>query len=199
MTVKIAYNQVANLYGISELFDYVTERNIGISYYIVNEKNEAIRQDGEGNSEGEKIMKINLGSDTQGSYLDNQKIENYSGENFILLSLRNSLVGRSISVFAEMIVIHELAHLIDQQDLTGILNIQETDCDLIIGGRIQEEADLTADKQGVFIDLVHNQKFGAILNCLIRRRYNHLAPQFVQIAMSRTLPEKNDDIDFYSC
>jgi len=201
MTVSKIYKNVAKLYGIESVFKYAKKNNIEVSFYSINQANELILVEGRGNSFGEQIMMNNIGNNTQGSYLDNQHLLEYEDANFILLSLRDTILPNKneiISLFTEMIVIHEMAHLIDQHNLLGLCAYQLTECDRIIGERIQVEANRIADRIGSFQDMVHNHRFGGILNHLIKSRYADLSPYFMKISMSRTLIETEDN-NFYMC
>lgn len=101
---------------------------------------------------------------------------------------------------AEMIALHELAHLIEQQKLVTILGIELTECDNAIGNKIEEHISLW------YPDLVHNREFVAILNYLIRTVYPMNSAHKLRIALSLTLVDiendiLNDDRDetFYNC
>lgn len=101
---------------------------------------------------------------------------------------------------AEMIALHELAHLIEQQKLTNQLRIELEDCDLYIGKKIENH--ITKWRE----DIVHNQEFVAILNCLIRREYPNNYAHKLRVALSLTLYDVENDIvadgrdeSFYDC
>lgn len=200
MTVKELYEFLSQLYGINDIYKYAKENGIEISYYAIQNDNTLTLVSGREFKSGTVIMEQNIGSQIQGAYLDNQNIEGES-ENFILLSLRNNLLpneNESISLFTEMIAIHELAHFIDQQNLVSRLDIKLDGCDNEVGSSIEREANKVAEQTGVFQDLVHNRNFGGILNHLIRSRYGNLYPKFMKISMSKTLIHIENS-KFYRC
>ena len=100
-----------------------------------------------------------------------------------------------------MIVLHELAHLIDQQNLIDELDIVLNDCDFSIGDNISLRAERVDE------DLTHNKVFGAILNNLIQRENRgDTAAYLLRLAMSKTLIDieeaiVNNEMDegFYRC
>ena len=101
---------------------------------------------------------------------------------------------------AEVIALHELAHLIEQQKLVKELGIELTECDNAIGVKIEEHISLW------YPDLVHNKEFVAILNYLIRLVYPINLAHKLRIALSLTLVDiengiLNDEVDetFYNC
>ena len=199
MTLQDIFDFVARLYGIQTIFEHAAENDIEISYYVINKSNELILA--AGNELGESIVPQNIGPNIQGLYQDNQRRPNCKGTKYILLSLRENLLPKGnemVSLFVEMMIIHELAHFIDQQDLLKLCGIQLTDCDLLIGKRIENEAQVVADRTLAFPDSFHNQRFGAILNHLISLRYEVMSPEFIRKSMSRTLIDP-PDIGFYRC
>jgi hypothetical protein len=82
---------------------------------------------------------------------------------------------------AEMIALHELSHLIEQQKLTKQLGLKLEECDLAIGVKVEKHITKWGN------DLVHNQEFVAILNCLIRREYPMDYKHKLRVALSLTL------------
>lgn len=101
---------------------------------------------------------------------------------------------------AEMITLHELAHLIEQQKLTAQLGIQLEECDRAIGFKIETHIREWND------DLVHNQEFVAILNFLIQKKYPKDYTHKLRVALSLTLIDIEDSIvngeldeSYYDC
>ncbi|HLP37049.1 hypothetical protein [Lacibacter sp.] len=101
---------------------------------------------------------------------------------------------------AEMIALHELAHLIEQQKLTNQLNIELEECDQAIGNKVEIHLNNWNP------DLGHNQEFVAILNYLIRREYPMDYAHKLRVALSLTLADIESDIvneeedeSYYDC
>jgi hypothetical protein len=200
MTVKELFEFISQLYGIHDIYKYTDEGGIGISYYLIQNDNTLKLDSGSDYVSGRMIMEQNISNQIQGSYLDSKHIEGESLD-FIILGLRSDLLPKqneSIQLFTEMIIIHELSHFIEQQNITSRLNLNFNSCDRKIGEMIEKEANKVADLTGTFQDLVHNKQFGEILNHLVSRRYNNLSPEFMRISMSKTLIHIEDD-EPYKC
>lgn len=198
MDVQQVYRHVSQLYDVDSIWKFINEQNIDLSFYHINEDNHVILEQGNGNRFGESIMNRMLNNDIQGSYLDNQHFTEYTENPFILLSLREKLLPKlenELSHFSEMMTLHEIVHLIEQQKLQDFLGISLEESDSIIGKRIEKEVDKLADKQGLFVD-AHNEIFGGILHYIIRKKYDKSIAQKMKIAMSKTLVE-TENLDFY--
>jgi len=200
MTVKELFELISKLYGIHDIFKYADESGIGISYYLIQDDNTLTLDSGLDYASGRQIMEQNIRDQVQGSYLDSKHIEEEI-EKFVVFGLRNNLLpisNKPIQLFTEMIVIHELSHFLEQQDLASKLNLKFNCCDNKIGEMIETEANIVAELTGAFQDLVHNKRFGEILNNLISQRYNDFSPELMKISMSRTLVHIEGD-KLYRC
>jgi len=100
-----------------------------------------------------------------------------------------------------MIVLHELVHLIEQKRLSASIALDLSECDILLGKKIENHIKKTSD------DLVHNTNFVAILHHLIvNRTLNDNPTHLLRLAMSKTLLDIEEAIlneecaeDFYQC
>lgn len=179
--VKQLYRAIASKYDVELVFS-----NPNVNFYRI--------VDGIAIPEQQPILNMQLhnailestGKNVYAFYADSSNLQ-ASEDNLTFafgLGIRENLLPNdmnSITLFTEMIVLHELAHLIDQQNLIDQLGIVLNDCDKKIGFFIAERAAYIDE------DLTHNNVFGAILNHLIYRN-NQIDPHYsLRLAMSKTL------------
>ena len=135
-----------------------------------------------------------------GFYLDTKYLE--VEELIAALGLQRNLIPydeTSPNELAEMIVLHEITHLIDMQDLKNNVGIELTECDIAIGEKIEKHL----NKYDT--DIVHTKEFVGILNNLIKRVYPDEYVHKLRVAMSKTVIDIESDIqegadeDFYDC
>jgi hypothetical protein len=194
--------------NIEGLFRYVAEKfniidvfNINTGFYqILGTEIQYIS--GIRNEELEAVAKsqIKLG-EVSGFYLDTKYLNSTEFNAGIGLHLKFLPFNEEDpNELAEMIAIHELAHLIDQQNLSKQLSIELDECDLAIGGKVERHIKNWND------DKVHNQDFVAILNNLIRKKYPNDYAHKLRVSLSLTLIDVESDIanqekdeSFYDC
>jgi hypothetical protein len=198
LTTAELYRSIALRYGLeSVLNDNIT------NYYFIS--------GGKANLEGntvlnEKLHEVVIQSTDENVfafYVDTLNFEIPQENLTSALGIKEDLLPETLQeldLLTEMIVLHELAHLIDQQNLADELGILLSDCDRIIGGRIAQRAAVLND------DLTHNENFGAVLHNIIRTHEMHDTAASIRSAMSKTLIDIEDAIvsgetndDFYRC
>lgn len=194
-TVEGIYRYIAEKFNLDDLF------NENTGFYIILET-EVEFESGVQNVElEEKIQQQISQGGAYGFYLDTTHLE--IDELIVSIGLQEQFVPydeNNPDEFSEMISLHELAHLIEMQGLSGQLGIELSECDFAIGDKIQQHLNRWDT------DLVHNREFVAILNHLIRREYPDNYTHKLRVAMSRTVIDIENDIlegdtdeDYYDC
>ena len=194
--VKTLYLYVAEKYGI--------EKTLGdnISYYKIEEE-EFKFETGSSLLELEDVIKKHDLRKVYGFCVDTKHIEGIDKE-FAALGIKADLIPNVLddtSELSEMIVLHELAHLIEKLSLSNSLKLEYNDCDKTLAEKIV----LQLDKYGGD-SLNHNLLFVQVLNGLIRRVHKENSSHFMRLAMSKTLIDieqaiKDNEINesYYAC
>ncbi|WET03928.1 hypothetical protein P0R33_06215 [Flavobacterium sp. YJ01] len=196
--VEKLYRAVASRYGIETILD-----TPNVSFYAIASGESILEQQQILNQALHEIVVKNTNSEVFAFYVDNSTFKIPTENLFFTLGIRKDMLPKTledIPLFTEMIVLHELSHLIEQQNLGGQLEIELNDCDKAIGLKIEKRA---ASMQE---DLTHNNQFGAILSNLIRRQNQNNPQNALRAAMSKTLQDIEDailngeiDESFYQC
>lgn len=196
--VEKLYRAVASRYGIETILD-----TPNVSFYAIASGKAILEQEEILNQALHEIVVKNTDSKVFAFYVDNSTFKTPAENLFFALGIRKNMLPKTLEhilLLTEMIVLHELAHLIEQQNLGGQLEIELNDCDKAIGLKIETRA---ASMQE---DLTHNNQFGAILSNLIRRQNQSNPQNSLRAAMSKTLQDIEDailngeiDENFYQC
>ena len=196
--VEKLYRAVASRYGIETILD-----TPNVSFYAIASGKAILEQEQILNQALHEIVVKNTDSKVFAFYVDNSTFKTPTENLFFALGIRKNMLPKTlehIPLLTEMIVLHELAHLIEQQNLGGQLEIELNDCDKAIGLKIETRAASTQE------DLTHNNQFGAILSNLIRRQNQSNPQNSLRAAMSKTLQDIEDailngeiDESFYQC
>ena len=185
---------VASKYQLTKILsgDYLTK----ISFYSFN-ADDIILISGERKPVFEEHAKKELHKNLYGIYSCNNRIEwlmnlqSNSTPHAVLLGIKDELlpnVNENPSELCEMIALHEICHYIDWQNLKDMLSISLSDCDKLMGAKLQKQAQKEADRNSKQ-DIDHHENFGGILYHLIREQYPNDASHKMFVALSKTLIE----------
>ncbi|MNL05883.1 hypothetical protein D3C87_1264990 [compost metagenome] len=196
--VEKLYRAVASRYGIETILD-----TPHVSFYAIASGKAILEQEQILNQALHEIVVKNTDSEVFAFYVDTLNFTIPAENLAFALGIKKDMLPQTledIPLLTEMIVLHELAHLIEQQNLAGQLEIELNDCDKVIGLKIEKRA---ASMQQ---DLTHNNQFGAILSNLVRRQNQNNPQSSLRAAMSKTLQDIEDailngeiDESFYQC
>lgn len=196
--VEQLYRAIALNYGIQSIL-----ANANVNFYNIINGEAILEQEDILNPQLHAIVIANTDSSVFAFYVDSLHFKNPEENLTFALAIRENLLPGALgykALFTEMIALHELAHLIEQQNLVDQLGIILNDCDRTIGRLIEQRA------ARIEQDLTHNNEFGAILHHLIQRQNPTNSQRSLRLAMSQTLLDIEQaildgeiDENFYQC
>ncbi|HNP17126.1 MAG TPA: hypothetical protein PKL31_01725 [Fulvivirga sp.] len=193
--IETLFKSIAKKYDIENVFSMCEEKTGPIAWFTIDERNIAVLESTNIVSSDELTRDANKRDleNISAYYLDSS-VPGRESNIPIFAYNSNQIVNNEFD--SELIIVHEISHLIDIQNISENLNISLIEIDKKLG----EELDLVADKimydfLGGFSDLDHNENFSAILSSLIRRIYPDEVPEKLAKAMK---PNFQDYIDYYS-
>ena len=196
--VEQLYRAIALNYGIQSIL-----ANANVNFYNIINGEAILEQEDILNPQLDAIVIANTDSSVFAFYVDSLHFKNPEENLTFALAIRENLLPGALgynALFTEMIALHELAHLIEQQNLVDQLGIILNDCDRAIGTLIEQRA------ARIEQDLTHNNEFGAILHHLIQRQNPTNSQRSLRLAMSQTLLDIEQaildgeiDENFYQC
>ena len=191
------FERVAEEYGIFELFTLVENQGVVLSYFTFNQAEEFIHDNGPDNENLRLDLNVKTVQGISAFYLDSD-LENRNEPGVSVLAMRNDLIDGNEEL-RDLLLLHELCHLIVVRGIADELNIETNDCDEHVGRQIDEITNSVADRQGLFRDIDHNEEFGKILSCLIRRATSLIHARMVHLAMSKNYEPDVDQSERFKC
>jgi len=187
-------DRISVKYGQFKLTDYLnlSKSKISISIFKIGDKLSNIVY-------GENDNWINELMDKDREY-ENSTIMGYYGrfdlikknihsndteiENTInVFMFNNSIIENVDRELYELIVFHEICHLLEKTEHYDYLDIKFNDNDNKIGVKINDIAQNIADKVGKFEDKDHNEIFGSLLNHFLTKYNRERKSQLINNAM----------------